>query len=163
MGWAFCGSKSFFLVANQCILPLCIIPVSALRTLGVTLFGRWKPAPAIRDMFRSNFPTILVGIDISGTDHVRMGWLIRSLTFILSRLHSIICFSGMCQESTSELGLVSLLVKCLEMSSCPSLSSLATRQLRTKCILALSICVEQCGKHVLTVKVLLYLRAPNAP
>lgn len=55
----------------------------------MTLFGHWKPAPAIQDMFRSNFPTILVGIDISGTDHVRIGWLIRSLTFILSRLHSI--------------------------------------------------------------------------
>ena len=56
----------------------------------VTLFGRWKPAPAIRDMFRSNFPTILVGIDISGTDHVRMGWLIRSLTFILSSFDNLL-------------------------------------------------------------------------
>ncbi|XP_015752571.1 PREDICTED: telomere repeats-binding bouquet formation protein 1-like isoform X1 [Acropora digitifera] len=63
---------------------------------------------------------------------------------VVSTIGSATAGHGMCQESTAELGLVSLLVKCLEMSSCPSLSSLATRQFRTKCILALSICVEQC-------------------
>ncbi|XP_068745044.1 telomere repeats-binding bouquet formation protein 1-like [Montipora capricornis] len=54
---------------------------------------------------------------------------------------------GMCQETTADLGLVSLLVKCLDMSSCPGLSSAATRQFRTKCVLTLSICVDHCERN----------------
>lgn len=66
--------------------------------------------------------------------------------------HPIVCiklltFSEMCQETIADLGLVSLLVRCLEMSQSPGLGAAGARQFRTKCILALSICVDQCGEY----------------
>ena len=159
--WSITGS--LLLVTNQCILPFCIIPVSALRTFvdidWAPNLKRWSASCNLLQLFgiclgRISQPYLL---ELTFQGQITLGWgglFVRSHSF--SRVFiRYICFSGMCQESTAELGLVSLLVKCLEMSSCPSLSSLATRQFRTKCILALSICVEQCGKHVLTVKVLL--------
>lgn len=55
--------------------------------------------------------------------------------------------SVICRESAADLGLVSLLIKCLDMSQRSGVSPAVAKQFRTKCILALSICVDQCGKQ----------------
>ena len=55
-------------------------------------------------------------------------------------------FSGMCQESAADLGLVSLLLQCLHITQLsPDVNAALAKQLRTKCVLALSICVDQSG------------------
>ena len=54
--------------------------------------------------------------------------------------------SGMCQESAADLGLVSLLLQCLHITQLsPDVNVALAKQLRTKGVLALSICVEQSG------------------
>ena len=52
----------------------------------------------------------------------------------------------MCQESAADLGLVSLLLQCLHITQLsPDVNGALAKQLRTKCVLALSICVDQSG------------------
>ena len=55
-------------------------------------------------------------------------------------------FPGMCQESAADLGLVSLLLQCLHITQLsPDVNAALAKQLRTKCVLALSICVDKSG------------------
>ena len=57
-------------------------------------------------------------------------------------------FSEMCQESAADLGLVSLLLQCLHITQLsPEVNVALAKQLRTKCVLALSICVDQSGGY----------------
>ena len=56
--------------------------------------------------------------------------------------------SAICLDSSADLGLVSLLLKCLDISRTPGVDNAVSNTFRTKCILALSICVDQCGKDL---------------
>ena len=57
-------------------------------------------------------------------------------------------FPEMCQESAADLGLVSLLLQCLHITQLsPEVNVALAKQLRTKCVLALSICVDQSGGY----------------
>ena len=67
-------------------------------------------------------------------------------------------FSASCLDSAADLGLVPLLIKCLDICQTRGLDDAAARQFRTKCILALSICVDQCGEEFFTVYCTLRLR-----
>ena len=55
-----------------------------------------------------------------------------------------------CKDSAADLGLVTLLVKCVELSQASHVDDAVAQHFRTKCILALSICVDQCGKRLHT-------------
>ena len=57
-------------------------------------------------------------------------------------------FPEMCQEGAADLGLVSLLLQCLHITQLsPEVNVALAKQLRTKCVLALSICVDQSGGY----------------
>ena len=57
-------------------------------------------------------------------------------------------FPEMCQESATDLGLVSLLLQCLHITQLsPEVNVALAKQLRTKCVLALSICVDLSGGY----------------
>lgn len=54
----------------------------------------------------------------------------------------------MCQEGAADLGLVSLLLQCLHITQLsPEVNVALAKQLRTKCVLALSICVDQSERN----------------
>ena len=74
-------------------------------------------------------------------------------TYPLYSFVSIMAFllfniSAICLDSSADLELVSLLVKCLDISRTPGVDHAVSKTFRTKCILALSICVDQCGKDL---------------
>lgn len=54
-----------------------------------------------------------------------------------------------CQDSAADLGLVTLLLKCLALiTPATQVDGAAAKQFKTKCILALSICIDQSGKRL---------------
>ncbi|KAM7435376.1 bouquet formation protein 1 [Porites harrisoni] len=71
---------------------------------------------------------------------------------IMEHVVNTIAFSiaghEMCQESAADLGLVSLLLQCLHITQLsPEVNVALAKQLRTKCVLALSICVDQSERN----------------
>ena len=57
--------------------------------------------------------------------------------------------SVICQDSAADLGLVTLLLKCFAViSQATRVDDAAAKQFKTKCILALSICIDQSGKKL---------------
>lgn len=56
--------------------------------------------------------------------------------------------SAICLDSSADLGLVSLLIKCLDISHTPGVDGAVAKTFRTKCVLALSICVDRCGEEL---------------
>ncbi|CAH3014912.1 unnamed protein product, partial [Porites evermanni] len=67
---------------------------------------------------------------------------------VVNTIASSIAGHGMCQESAADLGLVSLLLQCLHITQLsPDVNAALAKQLRTKCVLALSICVDQSERN----------------
>ncbi|XP_073240310.1 telomere repeats-binding bouquet formation protein 1-like [Porites lutea] len=67
---------------------------------------------------------------------------------VVNTIASSITGHEMCQESAADLGLVSLLLQCLHITQLsPEVNVALAKQLRTKCVLALSICVDQSERN----------------
>ncbi|KAL9984274.1 hypothetical protein ACROYT_G006549 [Oculina patagonica] len=74
----------------------------------------------------------------------------RHISFIehvVNTIGSAIAGHASCLDSAADLGLVPLLIKCLDMSRTPGVDDAVARQFRTKCIVTLSICVDQSETH----------------
>ncbi|XP_020616593.1 telomere repeats-binding bouquet formation protein 1-like [Orbicella faveolata] len=72
---------------------------------------------------------------------------ISFLEHVVNTIGSAIAGHAVCLDSSADLGLVSLLIKCLDISQTPGVDDAVSKTFRTKCILALSICVDQCERN----------------
>ncbi|KAJ7379045.1 bouquet formation protein 1 [Desmophyllum pertusum] len=66
---------------------------------------------------------------------------------VVDTIGSAIAGHAICLDSAADLGLVSLLIQCIDLSHTPGVDDAVAKQFRTKCILALSICVDQCERN----------------
>ncbi|XP_058940728.2 telomere repeats-binding bouquet formation protein 1 isoform X1 [Pocillopora verrucosa] len=67
---------------------------------------------------------------------------------VVNTLGSIIAGHVICQDSAADLGLVTLLLKCFAViSQATRVDDAAAKQFKTKCILALSICIDQSERN----------------
>lgn len=67
---------------------------------------------------------------------------------IINTLGSVIAGHVICQDSAADLGLVTLLLKCLALiTPATQVDGAAAKQFKTKCILALSICIDQSERN----------------